>query len=55
MGSFNEFYISVEDNLLNRDKVEHLREGVRGRVKNLFFWNKVRSFNVLANNYGSAS
>jgi hypothetical protein len=55
MGSFSELYIYTEDNLLNAEKVEHLREGVRGKVKNLLLINKVRGFNVLGNNYDQAT
>ena len=44
----------MEDNLLNNDKVEHIREGIRGKVRNILFINQVRSFNVLGKNYDEA-
>ena len=55
MGNFSELYLSVEDNLMNQAKIEHLREGVRGRVKNLLLINSTRTFNVLGQNYSEAN
>lgn len=42
--------MQIEDNLLNEDKIEYLREGVRGRVRNLVLINGVRSFDVIGQN-----
>lgn len=53
-GKFSEFFLQTEDNLFNKDKVEFLREGVSGRVRNLILINPVGSFDVLGHNYSSA-
>ena len=53
-GNFREFFLFIEDNLLNEDKVELLKNGVRGKVRNLLLINNVRNFNVIANNYSNS-
>lgn len=53
-GKFSEFFLQTEDNLFNKDKVEFLREGVSGRVRNLILINSVGSFDVLGHNYSNA-